>query len=524
MMMKVISFTVEEKNYMSKKHLVKSTTIVASCTMFSRLFGFARDMIVAQLFGASIGVDAFLVANKIPNFMRRLFAEGAFSQAFVPVLSEFRKTKSESEIKQFINHVTGVLSLSLFLITILGVLFAPIVIMVFAPGFVHDGPRFELSESMLRITFPYLLFISLTALSGAILNSYDRFAVPAFTPVLLNFSLIACALWLAPHMAQPITALAVGVFIAGIVQLIFQFPFLLKLRRLPIPIPSLKDPGVRQVMRLMVPALFGVSIAQINILIDQWFASFLQVGSISWLYYSDRITQLPLGVFGIAIATVILPSLSRQHAGQDKEQYCKTLDWGLKTVLLIGLPAALGVLLLAGPIITTLFNYGEFDAFDVVMTQRSLIAFGIGVPAFMLVKVLASGFYAKQNIKLPVQVGVIALVTNTALSLCLIWTLKHAGLALSTSIAAIVNALLLYILLVKKGIFTPEPGWLKFLLQLFVALALMAVVLVWLAKPTDVWIASAWPWRVSHLSVAMVLAGAAYFIGLRISGYRWKKI
>lgn len=505
-----------------KKSLSRSTLTVASCTMLSRLFGFARDMLVAQFFGAGIGVDAFLVANKIPNFMRRLFAEGAFSQAFVPVLSEYRKTRSESEIQLFVDHISGVLAAVLFLITILGVLISPVLILVFAPGFEREGARFILASQMLKITFPYLLFISLTALAGAILNSYDRFGIPAFTPVLLNLSLILCAVFIAPHLPNPIMSLAIGVFIGGLVQLLFQFPFLRKIHRFPIPRPSLKDPGVRRVMKLMVPALFGVSIAQINILIDQWFASFLQIGSISWLYYSDRITQLPLGIFGIAIATVILPSLSRQNATHDKQQYSKTLDWGLRSVLVVGLPAALGIILLAGPILATLFNYGEFNQRDVIMARDSLIAFGIGLPAFMLVKVLASGFYAKQNIKLPVKVGVVALVANTVLVLCLIWSLKHAGLALATSLAAFLNAGLLFILLIKKEGFVLQSGWGKYWGQIILGLLAIAVFTYFLTPDLSQWFNHSWQWKALHISISIVGAILSYFLVLYFTGFRWR--
>ena len=505
-----------------KKSLSRSALTVASCTMISRLFGFARDMLVAQFFGAGVSVDAFLVANKIPNFMRRLFAEGAFSQAFVPVLSEYRKTRPDAEVKGFIDHVSGVLASALFIITLIGVLASPVLILVFAPGFEREGARFMLASQMLKVTFPYLLFISLTALAGAILNSYDRFGIPALTPVLLNLSMILCAVFISSYMPYPIMSLAVGVFVGGLTQLLFQFPFLRQIHRFPMPKPSLKDPGVRRVMKLMVPALFGVSIAQINILVDQWFASFLQVGSISWLYYSDRITQLPLGVFGIAIATVILPSLSRQNAVQDKEKYSKTLDWGLRSVLVVGLPASLGLVLLAGPILATLFNYGEFGQRDVVMARDSLVAFAIGLPAFMLVKVLASGFYAKQNIKLPVKIGVVALVANTLLVLCLIWKFKHAGLALATSLAAFLNAGLLFILLMKKEGFLLQPGWGRYWLQVTLGLFSVTLVVSFSTPHLSVWFDHAWRWKALHLSTTIVGALVSYFLVLRLAGYSWR--
>jgi putative peptidoglycan lipid II flippase len=502
------------------KSLSRSALVVVSMTFISRIFGFARDMVIANLFGAGIGMDAFLVANKIPNFMRRLFAEGAFSQAFVPVLSEYRKTRDATSVKQFVDHMSGMLAIVLLAVTVVGVVCAPILVFVFAPGFVHHAERYELSMTMLRFTFPYLLFISLTALSGAILNSYDRFGVPAFTPVLLNLCLIGAAILLAPHFSQPIVALAVGVCVAGVVQLLFQFPFLLQIKMLPIPRPSLADPGVRKVLKLMVPALFGVSVSQINLMMDQWFASFLKVGSISWLYYSDRITQLPLGMFGVAIATVILPSLSRQHAGKDTADYSKTLDWGIRSVLLIGSPAMVGIAVLAGPILASLFQYGHFSANDVYMARQSLWAFSGGLMAFMLIKVFASGFYAKQNIKLPVRIGMIAMVSNTLLSLCLIWTLFHAGLALATSLSAVLNAGLLLYFLLKKQIYTPLPGWLKFFAQIIVANVAMAVLVLWLSPDVSVWLREDWHWRVLHLSMYVAAGIFAYVIALVCLGVR----
>jgi len=487
-------------------------------TLLSRVAGFTRDVVVAQCFGASILVDAFLVANKIPNFMRRLFAEGAFSQAFVPVLSQYRQQKDAGEIQSFLNHVAGVMSLVLLAVTIIGVLAAPLIVLIFAPGFFHDPERFQLTSHMFRFTFPYLLFISLTALSGAILNSYDRFGVPAFTPVLLNVSLILAACFLAPYCTQPIIALAIGVFIAGIVQLLFQFPFLWSIKRFPIPKWSLKDPGVRRVMKLMVPALFGVSVSQINLMIDQWFASFLQGGSISWLYYSDRITQLPLGIFGVAIATVILPKLSRLYAGEDRGQYTQTLDWGIRKILFVGLPSMLYILLLAGPILTTLFQYGAFSSMDVHKARASLLAFGLGLPAFMLIKVFASAFYARQNIRLPVRVGVVAMIANTLFSFCLIWSLHHVGLALATSLSAILNAGLLYYYLLRQGYYQCQPGWLGYGARLLFALAVMFGVIRVLTPQLSEWLQATWQWRAWHMFLCVVLPGLAYLLVFKLGG------
>jgi len=507
-----------------RKSLSRSTWIVSCCTFVSRIIGFARDMLVANLFGASIEADAFVLANKIPNFMRRLFADGAFSQAFVPVLSEYRKLRGEGEVQQFLNHISGVLALVLLIIMTVGILASPFVVMLFAPGFSHEDPRFDLTSMMLKITFPYLLFVSLAALGAAVLNSYDRFGVPAFTPVLLNIAVVGSALWICPHLNAPIIGLAIGVFIGGLLQLFFQIPFLLRIRRFPVPKPSLKDPGVRRVLRLMTPALFGVSVGQINLMIDQWFASFLAVGSLSWLYFSDRVVQLPLGVFAVAIATVILPRLSRSHAAQEHEKYEKTLDWGLRLIIMIALPSTLGLILLSGPIVITLFQHGAFDAHAAEMTLQSLIAFAVGLIGAMCVKVLASGFYAKQNIKLPVKVGIVSMIANTIFAFCFVWHLKHAGLALATSLSSILNAILLFIFLRKKEGFRLQPGWFKFSLQMGVGLFMMVVLWFFFSPKLSVWIEHQLLWRASYLGLMILIIIAGYFSGLFFSGYRFRRV
>lgn len=510
-------------SFSKRKSLSLSTGIVSCCTFISRIVGFARDMLVANLFGASFEADAFVLANKIPNFMRRLFSDGAFSQAFVPVLSEYRKLRGENEVQQFLNHISGVLALVLLFVVTLGVLASPWVVMLFAPGFDSADPRFELTSIMLKITFPYLLFVSLAALGAAVLNSYDRFGIPAFTPVLLNFAVVGSALFICPHLEKPIVGLAIGVFMGGIMQLFFQIPFLLRIRRCPFPRPSLKDPGVRRVLKLMTPALFGVSVGQINLMIDQWFASFLAVGSLSWLYFSDRVVQLPLGVFAVAIATVILPKLSRSYAGQEYEKYERTLDWGLRLILLIALPSTLGLILLSGPIVLTLFEHGAFDEHAAAMTLQSLIAFSIGLTGAMSVKVLASGFYAKQNIKLPVQVGIFCMIANTLFAFCLVWHLKHAGLALATSLSSLLNALLLFIFLYKKEGFRLQAGWLKLGFQMTFALSIMAVIWYLITPSFSVWINHGLSWRAAHLVIDMAIIFMAYALGLYTSGYRWHR-
>lgn len=482
--------------------------------------GFARDMIIAQMFGAVAGMDAFYVAFKIPNFMRRLFAEGAFSQAFVPVLAEYQKTRTMSEVRVFLARIAGSMSVVLTLVTLIGVVLAPLIIYIFAPGFGGDSVREALATQMLQLTFPYLMLISLTAMAGAILNTYGYFGVPAFTPIFLNISMILCALYLSPHFAVPVMALAWGVLIAGIVQLLFQIPFLYHRKLLVKPSLMLRDPGVQRVMKLMVPALFGVSIAQINLLIDTIFASFLQVGSVTWLFYTDRLTDFPLGVFGVAIATVILPHLSRRHAEQSIENFSRALDWGLRLLLLIGVPAGLGLAVFSMPLIASCFAYGKFNPFDVIQTQKSLITLGLGVPAFMMVKVLASGFYARQDIKTPVRVGVIAMVINTLLCAIFIRPLAHAGLTLASSLAGYVNCGILLFLLVKRNIFQLRAGWTKFLMQLSVANALMASFLYFMQGNLSLWLSRTLFWRLSGLLLYVVGALLIYLITLRLCGMK----
>jgi len=500
--------------------LIRSTSKVASMTMLSRILGFVRDMLFAYTFGAAAGIDAFYVAFKIPNFMRRLFAEGAFSQAFVPILAEYQQKSSKDEVRLFIAQVSGTLGAVLLVITISAVLAAPLLISVFAPGFLMDPMRFKVASDLLRITFPYLFFISLTAMAGAVLNTYSSFTIPAFTPVLLNVCLITAAMFGAPHFTPSVEALAWGVFFAGIIQCLFQLPFLARRGLLVRPRFNQNSPGVKRVLLLMVPALFGVSVAQINLLLDTLFASFLQAGSISWLYYSDRLMNFPLGVFGVAIATVILPSLSKRHANEDTKAYSDTLDWALKLIFVIAIPAAIGLGVLSGPLLTTLFNYGQFDQFDVLMAQKSLIAFACGIPAFMLIKVLASGFYARQDIKTPVRIAVVAMLTNTTLNFILIHSLAHAGLALATSIAAILNASLLWVLLFRRQIYRPTVGWLRFVIQITIANTAM---LIWLAFATpnlNTWFAMKGLARASELGFVVSISVIIYAFCLWLSGFR----
>ena len=500
--------------------LLKSTLVVGLMTTLSRILGLLRDIIIGAMFGPGASVDAFIVAFRIPNFLRRIFAEGGFSQAFVPVLSEYRERRAQADINALVEHTAAVLGVSLCVTTVAGVLAAPLLILVFAPGFADDIEKQALATQMLRITFPYILFISLTAMAGGILNSYRRFAVPAFTPVLLNLSLIGCALWLTPYFPpeQRVVALAWGVFLAGLAQLLFQFPFLLKLRLLPLPRFNRDREGVNRILRLMVPTLFAVSVTQINLLVDTVIASFLETGSISWLYFSDRLVEFPLGVFGIALATVILPNLSAEHTVNDNTAFNKTLDWSLRWVFLVALPAGAGLILLGAPLLTTLFQYNEFSQYDVRMTARSLVAYAVGLPAFILIKVLSSGFFSKQDTKTPVKVAVVAMLVNIILNLLLVFPLAHAGLALATSLSACLNAALLYWILRRKKGFDIGPGWCGYLARITLALGVMALGLAYFIPEQVAW----FQWDMYERAVNVVLctlAGAlVYFATLWLAG------
>lgn len=507
--------------------LLKSSAVVSTMTMLSRVLGLARDVVIAIFVGASANADAFFIAFKVPNFLRRLFAEGAFSQAFVPVLAEYREAGPEAAIKALIDRVAGVLGGSLILLTGLVVLAAPLVTVVFAPGFWWNHPaKYQLTVELIRITYPYLFLISMTGFCGAILNSYGRFAVPAFTPVLLNLSLISAALFASPWFTDPAYALAWGVFMAGVIQLLFQLPFLYKLELVPRPRWDTQHPGVRQIGTLMVPALFGVSVSQINLLLDTVLASFLPTGSVSWLYYSDRLTELPLGVFAIAVATVILPRLSRLQATASAQRFSETLDWAMRAVLIVALPSAVALVLMAAPIITTLFQYGELSQGDVTMASYSLQAYSVGLLAFMLVKVLAPGFYARQDMKTPVRIGIIAMVSNMILNvalaapLYLVFNLGHVGLALATSLSAWLNAGLLLRGLRQTDVLTFQAGWGMFLLRLCLATLAMAAALCWLLPEAPAW--QAWAWWQRALELAQLVAAglAAYLISHLLLGTR----
>nr|WP_092993198.1 murein biosynthesis integral membrane protein MurJ [Thiohalomonas denitrificans] len=513
------------------RSLLKSTAVVGGFTLISRVLGFVRDVAFATVFGAGAGTDAFFVAFKIPNFMRRLFAEGAFSQSFVPVLSEYKSRFGQEAVRELIASVAGVLGLVLLALTLLAMLGSSLVVGIFAPGFLDEPEKFALAAEMLRITFPYLLFISLTALAGGILNSYGRFAIPAVTPVWLNIIFIVAAYWGVQFFAPPVMALAWAVFAAGVVQLLFQLPALARLGLLPRPRLNWRHEGVRRILRLMGPAVFGSSVAQINLLLDTVIASFLVTGSVSWLYYSDRLVEFPLGVFGIALATVILPSLSSKNAEADREAFGEMLDWAVRWVLLIGLPAAVGLALLAGPILATLFQHGEFLVEDVRMARLSLMAYAVGLVGFMLVKVLAPGFFARQDTRTPVGIGVKAMFANMGMNILFVVPMvfaglpgPHAGLALATACAAFLNAGMLWRRLRQDGIYRALPEWGRFGLQLLLANGLLAAFLLWTTPPLGEWIA--WDvWRRSSQLALLIGAGALLYItALLAAGVRPKQL
>lgn len=508
-----------------ERGLLKSSGLTGSMTLVSRILGLARDIAIARLFGTSDGADAFFLANKIPNFLRRLFAEGAFNQAFVPVLSEYRSTKSHLEVQELVNAVAASLGGLLAVVTAIVWIIAPLLAVPLAYGFIDEPIKFSLFIEMLRITFPYLLLISMTALCSATLNSYGKFAIPALTPALLNISLIACAFLLAPYLSTPELALAWGVLIAGFAQLLFQLPFLAQINLLPAPRRKKDHEGVVRIKNLMIPALFGVSISQINLMLDTFIASLLIGGSVSWLYFSDRLMELPLGTFGIAIAIVVLPSLSRRHAEKSVEEFSATLDWAFRIVCLIALPASVALVLIAEPLLITLFQNDKFNMNDVIQSAGSLRAYAIGLLAFMAIKIFAPGFYARQNTTAPVKIGVIAMVANMVMNLGFYLAgFAHVGLALATSLAAYLNASLLVLALRKEGVFSFHSGWLVFSLRLLFANAAMAIFLLYMKGEWEVWATMSGWVRVAHMA-AMVLGGALIYAGcLLVAGLRWRHI
>lgn len=496
-------------------------------TMISRILGLVRDVIVANLMGAGAAADVFFFANKIPNFLRRLFAEGAFAQAFVPVLTEYQHEGDPDKVRKLIASVSGTLGTLVTIVTLIGVIGSPVITILFGAGWfvdwLNDGPdahKFELASFMLKITFPYLWFITFTALSGAILNTLGKFAVAAFTPVFLNIAIIGAALFIAPELEQPEIGLAIGVFLGGLIQFLFQIPFLAKEKMLVKPKWGWRDEGVTKIRKLMIPAMFGVSVSQINLLFDTFIASFLMTGSISWLYYSDRLLEFPLGLFGIAIATVILPSLSKKHAASSPKEFKQTMDWGVKIVLLLGLPAMMGMIVLASPMLKVLFMRGEFGADDVSMASMSLMAYGSGLLSFMLIKVLAPGYYARQDTKTPVKYGIIAMVSNMAFNIVLAIPFGYVGLAMATAGSATLNAGMLYFGLKKRDIYCVESATISVILRLLLSALVMAGVVFYVNPAMPQWLA--WDLLDSALCLfgLIGLAVVSYFACLLLLGIR----
>ena len=448
--------------------ILKSVSVIGAMTLLSRVTGLIRDVLFANLLGDKAVADVFLVAFRVPNFFRRIFAEGAFSAAFVPVFTEYRLQQDDVETTRFLELLLGRFSLILIVFSALGVVFAPQLVGILAPGFLDTPEQFDLTVAATRLTFPYLFFISLVAASAGMLNTCGRFAAPAATPVLLNLSLIFAVFVLVPEFEASPIGLSVGVLLAGVIQLLFQFPFLKREKLLVRPrvittqSDTVGNQGVKKVFNLILPAIFGVSVAQVNVLINTLLASFMAAGSISWLYYSDRLMEFPVGVFGIALSTAILPSLSKKHTTQSSKAFSDTLDWACRWVMLICLPATIGLIVLAEPMITTIYFHGNFTENGVLMSARSLVAFSIGLTAIVMVKVLAPGFYARQNTRFPVKIGAYAVGVNIALSLALFYPMAHVGLAVATSVAAFVNASLLFWGLHKEKVFQPRSGWFIF--------------------------------------------------------------
>jgi putative peptidoglycan lipid II flippase len=502
-------------------NLLRSAASVSGMTLLSRIMGFVRDTLIAVMFGAGLASDAFFVAFRIPNLLRRLFAEGAFSQAFVPVLGEYRGRLGDEATRDLAGKVLGVLAGALFIATLVGIVAAPLVVYATAYGFTNDADKFALTVTMVRICFPYILFISLVSFAAGLLNTFGAFKAPAFTPVLLNVSFIGFAVFAAPHFERPIVALAWAVFFGGLAQLAFQVPFLKRIGMLPRPQWSPRDEGVRRILRLMGPAALGVSVAQLSLVINTQIASRLENGAVSWLYYADRLMEFPSAMLGVALGTVLLPSLVRHHSTGDGEGYSRLLDWGLRVTLVLALPAAVALGLLAVPIVSTLFWHGDvFTRHDVIMTRHALVAYAVGLVGIILVKILAPGFYAKQNIRTPVRVAIVTLVVTQALNAVFVPYLRHAGLALAISVGACFNAGWLWVLMRRSGAYHPEPGWGAFLLKLAVALYLMGGA-IWYSMGTELsWFELAAVPRAIKLALVVVAGAAAYFASLFAMGFR----
>ncbi|HTT10589.1 MAG TPA: murein biosynthesis integral membrane protein MurJ [Burkholderiaceae bacterium] len=505
-------------------NLLRAAATVSSLTLLSRVTGLIRDLLISRVFGVSGATDAFNVAFRIPNLLRRLFAEGAFQQAFVPVLADTRAQRGDDGMRHLVDHVAATLFWTLLLVSLAGVVAAPALVWIIATGLAHDAQTFDLATKMTRWMFPYILCMSLVAFAAGALNTFKRFAVPALTPVVLNLSFIACALWLAPRMATPILALALAVVIGGVLQLALQVPALYRIGMLPRvgnPLTGLRDENVRRILRLMLPAIFAVSVAQLSIIINTNIASHLPTGSVTWLAFADRLMEFPTALLGVALGTVLLPSLSAAFAEQRSADYSRLLDWGLRLTLLLALPAAAGLGLLAEGLVGVLFQGGKFSWHDVQQTALALIGYAVGLIGLIAVKILAPGFYAQRDIKTPVKIAVSALIATQLANLAFVPWLGHAGLAFSVSLGACVNAALLFAGLWRRRIFVPQPGWGGFALRLALALGAMIAWLGWTRATID-WQAGQglWATRAIQLAAVIAAAGAIYFAALWLLGFR----
>ena len=497
-------------------------------TFISRISGLIRDVAFANYLGSGAAADAFFVAFRIPNLFRRVFGEGAFSLAFVPVFSEYHHSRSEKETRDFVNRMLAQLSIAVLIVCIIGMLFSDALVSLIAPGFKDEPAKFRMAADALQVTFPYLFFISLVAMAAGIFNTYDRFAIPAVTPVLLNICLITAAVVFVPGNDNPTLVLAIAVCISGLLQFLLQIPFLQKQAVLPVPsFKRAKDKqtdGVRKVFKLMLPVIYGSSVAQVNSIINTVLASFLVTGSVSWLYYSDRLMEFPLALFVLAISTVILPNLSKQHTQGDSVEFSRTLDWGLRVVLLIVVPSVIGMFVLSGQLMVTLFQYNEFTAHDALMSAKSLRAYSFGLIGLALVKVLAPGFYAKQDTKTPVKVGVITMLANVILALILVGPYKHVGLATAFSLSACLNAVLLLWLLLRSGLYKPQVGWFVYILRLLVSSILMGVIVYYISGDFQASLESALFQRISNLAIWIVIGMTSFVILSYAMGLRIKQL
>jgi putative peptidoglycan lipid II flippase len=505
------------------KKLFKATAIVSSMTLLSRLFGFIRDMLIARIFGVNIATDAFFVAFKIPNLMRRLFSEGAFTHAVLPVITKQAEQDDKFALRQFIGKTAGTLAAWAALLTSAAMALAPVLIAILAPGFAWQGQQYDLAVTLLRITLPFGACMVLVAYAGAILNAHNRYVIPALTPIILNVCMIVATLWIAPLMDMPIMSLAWAVVAAGVVQLLFQIPSLMRLCLLPKLSIRFKDRDVKLILNKLLPAIFSSSVTQINLLFDTLIASFLVSGSVSWLYYSDRLVEFPMGILGMGLATVILPNLAKHHVLDDAQAFSSTLDWGLRLALLAGLPATIGLYVLAEPTLSTLFQYNEFTINDVHKAGLSLKAYSVGLLGFLFIKILVPGFTSRHDLKTPVRFGILSMITSLAFNLALVFPLAHAGLALATSLGALLNGALLLIKLLKDSVYKPETGWLLFLARIAFASGLMTFCLYYFVD-SGWW--SQWETteRIFNLLKWIIIGCMVYVLALAISGLRLKHL